>query len=456
MQKKLQKIVQQKHALARRAAAAMLLAAVNAGAATLAQPGEPDDKRASQLSGLVTTMYPELDALYKDLHAHPELAFAETRTASRLAGEMRALGFEVTENVGKTGVVALYRNGPGPTIMVRTDMDGLPMEEKTSLPYASKAVTTWNGRESFVAHSCGHDLHMATWVGAARALVAMKAQWRGTLMFVAQPAEEIGAGARAMLADGLFKRFPKPDTALALHTDPRPYGTVSYSVGPMTSAASAFEIVFKGRGGHGSAPNKALDPVIIAARFVTDVQAVTSREKDPMAFGVITVGALQAGSSGNIIPDSAVLRGTIRAYDSGVRELLVDGVRRVARASASAAAAPEPEITITDNGLGVVNSETVVARVEAALQAGLGKDKVARTRPLTTSEDFAEYGGEGVPSMFFLVGVLDPADVSAANKRGGKPLVFNHSPYFAPVPEPSIKTGVTAMSLAVLSLLAAP
>lgn len=449
--------MQEKLSLACRAtAAAMLVAALNAGAGTLAQPTGLDDRRAAPLNGLVATMYPELDALYKDLHAHPELAFSETRTASRLASEMRALGFEVTEKVGKTGVVAMYRNGPGPTIMVRTDMDGLPMEEKTSLPYASKTRTTWNGRESFVAHSCGHDLHMATWVGTARALVAMKNQWRGTLMFVAQPAEEIGAGARAMLADGLFTRFPKPDTALALHTDPRPYGTVSYSVGPMTSAASSFEILFKGRGGHGSAPNKALDPIVIASRFVMDVQTVTSREKDPMAFGVITVGALQAGSSGNIIPDSAVLRGTIRAYDPGVRTLLVDGVRRVALASASAAAAPEPEITITDNGHGVVNSETVVARVEAVLQSGLGKDKVARTLPLTTSEDFAEYGSEGVPSMFFLVGVLDPKDVSAANKSGGKPLYFNHSPYFAPVPEPSIKTGVTAMSLAVLSLLAAP
>lgn len=444
----------EKLSMVRRAAvAAVLVGTVNVA---LAQSNGLDGRLATPLNSLVATMYPELDALYKDLHAHPELAFGETRTATRLAREMRTLGFEVTENVGKTGVVAMYRNGPGPTIMVRTDMDGLPMEEKTSLPYASKTQTTWNGRETFVAHSCGHDVHMASWVGAARALVAMKDKWRGTLMFVAQPAEEIGAGARAMLADGLFTRFPKPDTALALHTDPRPYGTVSYSVGPMTSAASSFEILFKGRGGHGSAPNKALDPIIIASRFVMDVQTVTSREKDPMAFGVITVGAFQAGSSGNIIPDSAVLRGTIRAYESGVRTLLADGVRRVARASAIAAAAPEPEITIADNGHGVVNSDAVVARVEAALQSGLGKDKVARTRPLTTSEDFAEYGSEGVPLMFFLVGVFDPEEVSASNKSGGKPLYFNHSPYFAPVPEPSIKTGVTAMSLAVLSLLATP
>ncbi len=439
------------HSLAVRPFAAVLLAAASIGVAAPVQ--QDGATRAESVRGLVSAMYPSLDAIYKDLHAHPELAFSETRSASILASELRASGFAVTEKVGKTGVVGLYRNGPGPTIMVRTDMDGLPMEEKTGLSYASKAQVQWRGQPSFVAHSCGHDVHMAVWVGTARALVSMKDQWRGTLMFVAQPAEEISAGAKAMIDDGLFTRFAKPDVALALHTDPRPYGTVSYSVGPMTSAANSFEITFKGRGGHGSAPNKTVDPIVIASRFVTDLQSVVSREKNPMDFGVITVGAFQAGSSGNIIPDQAILRGTIRTYDEQVRGQLIAGLQRVARASAAAAGAPEPDIGVTGDGQGVINSEPVVEPVEMALQAALGAENVLRTRPLTTSEDFAEYGGAGIPSMMFLIGVLDPQAVAAANSGKGKPLAFNHSPEFAPIPEPSIKTGVTAMSTAVLSLL---
>nr|WP_242607278.1 amidohydrolase [Comamonas thiooxydans] len=425
-------------------------------AAALLVPGWAAAQEPAAIDRLLGEMYPQLDTLYKDLHAHPELGFAETRTAARLAKELRSLGFEVTEQVGKTGVVALLRNGTGPTVMVRTDMDALPMEEKTGLSYASRAKTTWNGRETFVAHSCGHDVHMAAWVGVARTLSALKSQWRGTLMLVAQPAEETGAGARAMLADGLFTRFPKPDVALALHTDPRPIGTVSYAVGPMTSAANEVQITFKGRGGHGSAPHKALDPVMIAARFIVDVQSVVSRDKDPMEFGVVTIGAMQAGSSGNIIPDRVVLRGTIRSYAPAVRAQLLDGVRRVALASAAAAGAPEPDISLPDTSSATVNNPAVVAKVESVLKAALGADNVARTPPLTTSEDFAEYGAEGVPSMFFLVGVTDPQEVAASQRPGGKPLVFNHSPQFAPLPEPSIKTGVKAMSLAALGFLGKP
>src|SRR6266478_4759618 len=223
--------------------------------------------------------YPKLDALYKDLHAHPELAFEEVKTAARLAAEMRALGFEVTEQVGKTGRVAIYKNGDGPTIMVRTELDALPMEEKTGLPYASHDKTNWHGRETPVAHSCGHDIHMASWVGTAKTLVGLKDQWRGTLMFIAQPAEEIVAGAKAMLADGLFTRFGKPDIALALHDGPGPHGTVFYRSGAGSSAADGLEITFHGRGGHGSAPHTTIDPVGIAARFIVEVQSVISREK---------------------------------------------------------------------------------------------------------------------------------------------------------------------------------
>ena len=251
------------------------------------------EKPTPRIDSLVDGMYPQLETIYKDIHANPELSFKETRTAAKLAAEMRAIGFEMTERVGGTGMVAIYKNGPGPTVLVRTELDALPMEEKTGLPYASKVKADWNGRETFVAHSCGHDIHMASWIGTARTLVALKDQWKGTLMFIGQPAEEAGGGAKAMLADGLFKRFPKPDFAFALHTSPSPYGFVGYRVGAITSAADGLEITFKGRGGHGSAPDKTIDPIAIAAHFVTDVQTVVSREKDPAEFGVVTIGAIQ-------------------------------------------------------------------------------------------------------------------------------------------------------------------
>ncbi len=409
----------------------------------------------AQVKTQVDGMYPALDALYKDLHANPELAFQEVRTAAALAGEMRKLGFEVTEKVGGTGLVALLRNGAGPTVLVRTDMDALPMEEKTGLPYASRAKAQYGGRETFVAHSCGHDMHMASWVGAARTLVALKSQWKGTLMFVAQPAEETVSGAKAMLADGLFTRFPKPDFAFALHSSPSPYGFVGYRAGPTSSNSDAMEIVFKGRGGHGSAPDKTIDPITIAARFVTDVQAVVSREKDPAEFGVVTVGAIQGGTVGNIIPDQVVLRGTIRSYKPEVRDKLLAGVRRTAQAAAMMGGAPEPQVELVPGGSAIVNDEAVVQRTTAALKAALGGAQIVQVPPITASEDFSEFLNAGVPGMMFFVGVYAPEDVTAAMKPGGKPLAFNHSPFFAPVPEPSIKAGAQAMSVAVLSALGA-
>jgi len=325
------------------------------------------DQYGAKVSQLVNGMYPKLEDVYKDIHAHPELGFQETRTAAKLAAEMSAMGFQVTEKVGKTGVVAIFRNGPGPTVLVRTELDALPMEEKTGLPYASTVKSTSFGRETFVAHSCGHDIHMASWLGTARTLLALKDQWQGTLMFVAQPAEELSSGAKAMLADGLFMRFGKPNFAFALHTYPAPFGTVAYNVGPITSNSDGLEITFKGHGGHGSAPDKTVDPIAIAAHFIVDVQTVVSREKNPMEFGVVTVGAMQAGTVGNIIPDSAVLRGTIRSYKPEVRAKLLDGVRRTAKAAAMMAGAPEPEVTLEEGALAVVNSEQVVAATETVL-----------------------------------------------------------------------------------------
>nr|WP_315252588.1 amidohydrolase [uncultured Duganella sp.] len=399
--------------------------------------------QAQDAGSVINGIYPQLDAIYKDLHANPEIAFQETRTAARLAAEMRKIGFEVTEKVGKTGVVAIYKNGPGPLVMVRTELDGLPMEEKSGLSYASK-----NG----AAHSCGHDIHMAAWLGAARALVTLKSQWKGTLMFIGQPAEETVSGAKAMLDDGLFKRFGKPDYAFALHSWPLAYGTIGYNSGAVSSNSDAIEITFKGRGGHGSAPDKALDPITIAARFVVDVQTVISREKDPKEFGVVTIGAINGGTVGNIIPDTVKVRGTIRTYSPAVREKILAGVRRIANASAAMADAPAPDVELIPGGIAIDNNDALVTRTEGVLKRAFGDANVSRMPAMTASEDFSQYVNQGVPGMFFFTGVYDPKVVAEADK-GGKPVAFNHSPYYAPVPEPSIKTAAQAMTLAVMNVM---
>jgi hippurate hydrolase len=398
----------------------------------------------TEVATRIDAMYPWLDGVYKDLHAHPEIAFQEVRTAGKLAGEMRKLGFEVTEKVGKTGIVAVLRNGAGPTVLVRTELDGLPMEEKTGLPYASRGANT---------HSCGHDVHMASWLGAARTLVELKSQWKGTLVFIGQPAEETVSGAKAMLDDGLFKRFPKPDYAFALHSWPLAHGSVGFNDGPVSSNSDAIEIVFKGRGGHGSAPDKALDPIAIAARFVTDVQTVVSREKDPKEFGVVTIGAIHGGTVGNIIPDTVQVRGTIRSYSPEVRAKLLDGVSRVANASASMAGAPAPDVQLIAGGAAIVNNEELVRKTEAVFRDAFGPANAQRMPAMTASEDFSLYANQGIPSMFFFTGVYDPKAVAESQRPGGTPIAFNHSPFYAPVPEPSIKTAAQAMSLAVLNVL---
>jgi hippurate hydrolase len=394
--------------------------------------------------------YPKIDALYKDIHAHPEIAFQEEKTAAKLAAEMRALGFDVTEKVGKTGLVAIYKNGDGPTIMVRTELDALPMEEKTGLPYASHDKTNWNGRETFVAHSCGHDIHMASWVGTARTLVGLKDQWQGTLMFIAQPAEETVSGAKAMLADGLFTRFKKPDFAFALHDGPFAYGNITYRVGIGSSNSDSLFIRFHGRGGHGAAPQATIDPVMIAARFIVDVQSVISREKDPTEFGVVSIGAIHGGTAENIIPDDVLVLGTIRTFKPEVRAKMLMGIERTAKAVAAMSDAPAPDIKITEGAKAVMNDPGVVATAEKVLKEAFG-DKLRPSPPGTPSEDFSEFINAGVPSMFFNIGVYEPERVGAARDGSGPQLPPNHSPLFAPVPKPTIETGVEAMTLAVLS-----
>jgi hippurate hydrolase len=397
--------------------------------------------------------YPGLDAVYKDIHEHPELGFQETRTAALLAARMRALGFEVTEHVGKTGIVAVYRNGAGPTVLVRTELDALPMEEKTGLPYASRVQADWRGSKTFVDHACGHDIHMAAWLGTAQQLVKLKDRWHGTLVFIGQPAEEIVGGARAMLADGLFTRFPKPDMGFALHDGAMAYGHVFYRPGVLTSNVDSIEITFHGRGGHGARPQATIDPVLIAARFVVDVQSLVSREKDPQAAGVVSIGAIQGGSAGNIIPDQVTVRGTIRDFDPQTREKLTTGVARVAKAEAQMAGAPEPTIEIGGERVdSVVNDETLTARTAPVFKAAFGDRAHLQPEPATPSEDYSEFVKAGLPSFFFNIGVYAPEKVEAAEK-GGPPLAGNHSPQFAPVPEPTIRTGVEAMTLAVMNAM---
>lgn len=406
----------------------------------------------ARIDATVGEQYPRLDALYKDLHAHPEVGFQEIRTAARLAAEMRKLGFTVTEKVGKTGIVAILKNGEGPTILVRTEMDALPMEEKTGLPYASRAQQTVDGKLSYVMHSCGHDSHMAWWVGAAAALVAMKDQWKGTLMFIGQPSEESVSGAEAMIADGLFTRWPKPDAGFAAHVAPLPAGTVIVKDGVVSSASDAIHITFHGVGAHGSMPDKSIDPVMMGSRFVTDVQSVISREKDPKAFGVITVGSFVAGTVNNIIPDHADLKLTLRSHDDATRKLLIDGVQRTARSVADMARAPTPTIEHTGGTSAVHNDASLSARATAILTTAFGKAVAfvpASEAGGTASEDFSEFINAGVPSVFFAIGGQDPA-VAAQYKAEGKPMPVNHSPFFAPVPEPTIKRGAATLALSAL------
>lgn len=396
--------------------------------------------------------YPKLDALYKDIHAHPELGFQETRTAARLADMMRTEGFEVTTGVGKTGIVALYRNGPGPTVLVRTELDALPLQEKTGLSYASFASGLLGGRLTPVDHACGHDAHMAAWVGTADALVAMKSRWHGILVFIGQPAEELVSGARAMLKDGLFTRFPKPDYGFALHTGPQAYGNIFYKPGVLTSNADGFKIMFHGRGGHGASPDATLDPIVMAARFIEGVQTLVSREKSPSEFGVVTVGSVNSGTVGNIIPDQAALSGTIRSFDPEIRKALKAGVMRVANAVAAMSAAPPPEVAFDDGATAVVNDQALSTRTAQVFKAAFGAKAVLMPRPINPSEDYSEYINAGVPSFYFLIGSADPARVAAA-EAGGPPIPQNHNPGYAPVPEPTIRTGVEAMSLAVVNIM---
>jgi amidohydrolase len=417
----------------------------------LAQAADIAGTRAA-IGRSLDAQYSRIDALYKDIHAHPELGFQEQRTAAKLAAELKALGYQVTEGVGETGIVGIYKNGPGPTVMVRTELDALPLEEKTGLPYASKARQVLRGVETPVMHACGHDIHMAAWAAVAKTMLDLKDQWSGTLLFVGQPAEEGGGGARRMVLDGLFTRFPKPDYGFALHVGPFPYGYVSYKPGVINSTADGLQITFIGKGGHGSRPHVTIDPVMMAANFIVNVQSVISREKDAAKFGVVTIGSVQAGNAGNVIPDTATVRGTIRSYDNDTRTRMLAGIDRTARAVAAMAGALEPEIILSAGAKAVVNDDALSARSGAVLKAAFGDKARLMAEPGSASEDYSEFIIAGVPSFYFGIGGLDPKAWSEA-MAAKKPVPGNHSPEFAPVPEPSIRTGAEAMSLVVLDVL---
>lgn len=420
-------------------------------------PPRPDlRERAADSENCVANIYPSLEQLYQHLHAHPELSLQEQATAARLAQELRAAGAEVTTGVGGHGVVGVLRNGPGPTVMIRADMDALPIVERTGLPYASQVRTTdRDGKEVGVMHACGHDINMTCLVGTTRTLVQLRSHWSGTLLLVGQPAEEIGAGARAMLADGLFTRFPKPDMALALHCDGRyPHGHVNYREGQMQAHVDSLDITVRGKGGHGAAPHMTIDPVLLASRIVVDLQTIVSREVNPLDSAVITVGSIHGGTRHNIIPAEVKLQLTVRTTHDELRQQVLAAIGRIVRATAQGARAPEPEIRHDPQAYtpALVNDPALTRRTLAALRATLGADRVHERPPSLGGEDFSQFVLAGIPGCYFFLGTAPPDHVAAA-RQGGRPLPNTHSDTYFPVPEPTLKTGVLSMSLAVLNLL---
>jgi hippurate hydrolase len=398
------------------------------------------------LKAQVAPVVPDARALYEDLHQHPELSSHETRTAGLLAEKLRALGYEVTEHVGGTGVVAIMKNGPGPTVMLRTELDALPVEEKTGLPYASKVHTKDDsGREVGVMHACGHDLHMATLWGTAEVMAHTRDTWHGTLMLIGQPAEETVSGARGMVADGLFTRFPKPDVGVALHdTNGIPAGTVGVSPGYSLANADSVRITVYGKGAHGSAPDAGIDPIVIGASIVVRLQSVVARELHPGDAGVITVGYFQAGTKNNIIPDQAQLGLTVRSYTPEVRKHLLAAIERIAKAEAQAGSAEKmPLVEHYESTSALYNDPLLARHLIPVLEATLGKSNVVLVPPVMASEDYSYFVEQGVPSFFFSLGAADPEKLKQA-RAGGQALPSNHSPYFAPVPDPSLQTGIAA------------
>ncbi len=417
--------------------------------------------QADGLKDAIAADLPSLMDIYRDLHSNPELSGEEVRTAAKLAAEARRLGFKVTENVGGTGVVAVMKNGEGPTVLLRADMDGLPLEEKTGLPFASRVQSkTRQGNDTFVMHACGHDTHMTGWVATARQLTARKDEWSGTLVMILQPAEETGEGALAMLEDGLYTRFPKPDYAMAFHDAAGvPAGYIGYAPGFALANVDSVDIEVKGVGGHGAYPHTTKDPVVLASRIVGSLQTLVSREIDPQDPAVVTVGSFQAGSKHNVISDDALLLLTVRSYGDDTRAKLLDGIRRIARGEAIAAGMPEdrmPVVTLRETEFtpATYNSPEFSVEMARIFETRFGKDRVVQSKPVMGGEDFGRYGraDENIKSMIFWVGGVPMAEYQASLAEGTK-LPSLHSSFWAPDAEKVIATGAEAMTAATLQIM---
>jgi amidohydrolase len=438
-----------------RRSARWVLALAALGGSALA--AEPISSPSRSLQGL-DALYPDLDALYRNLHQSPELSNQEEKTAAKMAERMRALGFEVTQKVGGHGVVAILRNGKGPTVMVRTDMDALPMEEKTGLPYASKVQAKDAAGQSVpVMHACGHDVHMTAWVGTATLLARSKDRWRGTVMMVAQPGEELGSGARAMLEDGLFKRFPKPDFAITVHNNANAAaGSVEYVPGFALASVDSVDLTLYGKGGHGAYPHTTVDPVLLAARTVLSLQTIVSRERNPLDPVVVTVGSIHGGTKHNIIPDEVKLQLTVRTYKPEVRKQILAAIERIAKGESMAAGASRPpSMSVTEGTPATYNDPELMKRVVPAIARALGEQNVREGTPTMGGEDFSEYGRAGVPAALFWIGTVEPARFQAAQKAG-ETLPSLHSAGFSPDRERTLRTGVTTLVTAALELLGKP
>ncbi len=415
---------------------------------------EPDSRVRNVLARL-DAIYPALDALCIDLHQNPELSFHEEKTSEKMAGRLRRAGFAVTERVGGYGVVGVLRNGDGPVVLLRTDMDALPVEEKTGLAHASRVqVPDASGAMVPVMHACGHDIHMSAWAGTAELLSLSKDSWSGTLVFIAQPAEEKGSGARAMLNDGLLTRFPRPNYALAFHASADlPAGTAAILPGYITAYVDSVDIRIFGRGGHGALPHLTVDPIVIGARTVMALQTIVSREKSPLEPAVITVGSFQGGTKHNVIPDEVHLQLTVRSYKDNVRKQLLTSIERVTKAEAAAAGAPkEPVVTVSEGTPSGYNDPELTARVKSSMISVLGKEKVLTDEPSMVGEDFSQYGRAGIPAAMFWMGTV-PEALYLKSRSAGTALPPLHSSHFSPDRESSIKGAVKALTAAALELL---
>lgn len=403
----------------------------------------------------VESVYPQARSLYVDLHEHPELSGHETQTAAKLATGLRSAGYEVTEHVGGTGIVAVLKSGAGPTIMLRTELDALPVEENTGLPYASKVRTKDDaGRDVPVMHACGHDVHMASLLGTAEIMAHNKNSWHGTLILIGQPAEETIGGAEGMLRDGLFTRFPKPDAIVALHVgNELPAGAVSITPGIYNTNSDSIRITIYGKGGHGASPHTTVDPIVIAARTILALQTIASREVKPGELAIVTVGYIRAGTKNNIIPDQAEMGLTVRTYKADVRKQVLASISRIAKAEAEAAGAPrEPSVERYEGTDAVYNEPALAERLRAPLEAALGKEHVETSGPITPSEDFSYFVEQGVPGFYFSLGGADPQKFAEA-KAAGTHLPSNHSALFAPDVDPALHTGIAAEVAVLRNLL---